>query len=179
MAAQRPLSDEIVQLALGAGSQVVKWLCLPVDPHVKDLDPSTDPNDGDAWRRAYNQADRDLANLEAGVTIADFAAAMEEGFDADGQALFDDSRFEDNRATDAGSAIYVRSSGPSGVVLRNRTLLQRNTAPSVRKNTYKFIRYPISFLDEFGRTITIFSKDRLQPRRTRSWKGTEKGVLDR
>ena len=49
-----------------------------------------------------------------------------------GEALFDDSRFEDNRATDAGSAIYVRSAGPSGVVLRNHTLFQRNTAPSVK-----------------------------------------------
>lgn len=111
MAAQRPLSDEIVQLALGAGSQVVKWLCLPVDPHVKDLDPSTDPDDGDAWRRAYNQADRDLANLEAGVTIADFAAAMEDGFDADGQALFDDDLEDDGIHPNAAGYVVAKDIG--------------------------------------------------------------------
>lgn len=95
MTAQRALSDEIVNTALAAGSQVVKWLCLPVDPAVKDLDPSTDPNDGDKFRRNYNDADRALAALQVGVIAADYDAAVTSGFDADGQALFDDDDEDD------------------------------------------------------------------------------------
>ncbi|MFC0206427.1 SGNH/GDSL hydrolase family protein [Novosphingobium soli] len=96
MDAQRPLSDEIVGVALGAGSQVVKWLCLPVDPSVKDLDQTPDPNDGDKFRRNYNDADRAEAALQRGAIIADYDAAVTLGFDGDGQALFNDDYEDDS-----------------------------------------------------------------------------------
>jgi hypothetical protein len=89
MNAQRVISDTIIGTALGAGSQVVTWTALPVDPSVKDF------NATDSFRRDYNDADRTAAGLQTGAVVADYSNAVSGGTDADGQELFNDD-YEDD-----------------------------------------------------------------------------------